>query len=37
MPIEIQRDWFGDIAKELSKVGADKKNNATSLTLKMNV
>jgi len=37
MPIEIKQDWFDDIAEELSKVGADKKNNATSLTLKVNV
>ena len=37
MPIEIKQIWFDDIAEELSKVGADEKKNATSLTLKMNV
>ena len=37
MPIEIKRNWFDGIAEELSKVGADKKKNATSLTLKVQV
>ena len=37
MPIEINKPWFDDIAKELSNIGADKKKNATSLTLKVQV
>ena len=37
MPIEIKQDWFDDIADELGKVGADKKKNATTLTLKVTV
>jgi len=37
MPIEINELWFIHIAEELSKVGADKKKNATSLTLKVQV
>ena len=37
MPIEIKKPWFDDIAEKLSKVGADKKKNATSLTLKVHV
>ena len=37
MPIEIQRDWFDDIAEELDTIVAEKKKNTTSLTLKVNV
>ncbi len=39
MPIEIQQDWFDDIANELTKIAADKekKKNVTSLTLKVKV
>jgi len=35
MPIEIKQHWFNHIADELSNIGADKKKNATSLTLKV--
>jgi len=37
MPIEIQMSWFDKIAKELDTIVAEKKKNATSLTLKVNV